>query len=170
MSPATVPYTAAFIESPPRPPKTSSTTESADQRADRDRPLVVGRVLLPAGRVTEVDEQAEPEDDHERADHLASAHVLLRQEVAEREREHHRGDEQRLDDREAAAVECARLEEIPGEQGDRAEEPHLLADQPHERHRVGERDRREVQRTLLLEGRREGEEECRDERQGSSHA
>ena len=60
-----------------------------------------GRVLVAAGRIAEVDEQREPDEDHDRADHLAPADVLLRQEVAEREREDDRRDEQRLDDRRA---------------------------------------------------------------------
>ena len=114
--PATVPYTAAFIERPPELPKASSRTESSDEQADRDRPLGVGRVLVPTGRVAEVDEQAEPDDDHDGADHLATAHVLLRQEVAERQSEHDGRDEQRLDDREASAVERAGLEQVSREQ------------------------------------------------------
>ena len=38
----------------------------------------VGRVLLSTRRVAEVDEEAEPRDDHDRADHLATANVLAR--------------------------------------------------------------------------------------------
>ena len=52
--PATVPYTAAFIERPPLLPRTSSRTQSSDEHADRDRPLGVGGVRVPTGRVAEV--------------------------------------------------------------------------------------------------------------------
>ena len=43
-------------------------------------------------------------------------------------------------------------------------------DEPHERHRVGQRDRREVQRPLLLERGSQREEERRDKRESCSHA
>ena len=57
MIPATVPYTAAFIERPPPRPNTKSAAESA-----ASSPIVIahwlfGRVLVPAGRVAEIDEQ-----------------------------------------------------------------------------------------------------------------
>jgi hypothetical protein len=72
--------------------------------------------------------------------------VLLGQEVAERQREHDRRHEQRLDDREAAAVERPGLKQVPGEQRKRADQPRPLAEQPHQRHRICQRDRRQVQR------------------------
>ena len=126
----------------------------------------VRRVLLAAGRVAEVDEQREADEDHHCADHLAAPDVLLRQHVAERQREHHGGDEQGLDHREAAAVERGGLERVAGEQRQRSDQPHLLAEQPDEGLRICERDRREVERALLLQRRREREQECGDECEG----
>ena len=82
--PATVPYTAAFIASAAR----RRQQQDARQREHDDRDAHSGRrVVDPAGRVAEDDEQPEPEDDHDRADHLAPADVLPRQQVAERQRE-----------------------------------------------------------------------------------
>ena len=146
--------------------------QDAEQRqhADRDRPLGVGRVGVPTGRVAVVHEQAEPEEDHGRPDHLPPADHLTGQEVAHRQHEDHRRHEQRLDDREASSVERAGLERVPREQRHGPHQPRRLTGQPHQRHRVGHRDRREVQRSLLLERGRDCEEERRHERQTRSHA
>ena len=120
--PATVPYTAAFIESPPEPPKASSRTESSESR-----PIVIAHWRLDAfsfprqGRRSR--RKAEPGDDHDGADHLATAHVLLREQVAERQGEHDGRDEQRLDHREASAVERAGLEQVPRDQRRSPEQP-----------------------------------------------
>ena len=100
---------------------------------------------------------------------LAAADVLLGQPVAERQGEDHRRDEQRLDDREPAAVECGGLEEVAGEQRHRAEQPHRLPGEPHERHRVAERDLGKVQRALLLKGCGQREQERGDQRKGRCH-
>ena len=47
--------------------------------------------------------------------------VLIGQPVAEREREHDGGDEERLDDRQASLVERDRLDDVAAQQGDGAE-------------------------------------------------
>jgi hypothetical protein len=76
--------------------------------------------------------------------------VLLGQEVAERQREHDRRHEQRLDDRQPAAIERSRLERVADQQGDGADQPRPLTGESHERHRLGERHRGEIESTLLL--------------------
>ena len=74
-----------------------------------DRPLVVRRVVLAAGRVPVNGEQREPEHDHGRAADLPPADPLIRQEPTEREREDDRRHEQRLDHGEPPAIEGGRL-------------------------------------------------------------
>ena len=111
---------------------------------DHDRPLEVRCVLVPAGRVGEHGEEREPGHDHGRADDLPRADVLVGQPVAERQREHDRGDEQWLDDRQATLVECDRLDHVTAQQRDGSQQPHRLADQLQQRGRVGERHLRKV--------------------------
>ena len=171
MIPETVPYTAAFIERSPPRPNTNSTAETTPRTAEGDQPTALfERILVAAGRIAEVDEQREPDDDHDRADHLAPPDVLLRQEVAERQGEDDRRDEQRLDHDEPAAVERAGLEQVARDEHEGADEPGHVAGEPDERLRVGERDRRKVQRAALLQRRRQREAECRDQCEGCSHA
>ena len=128
-----------------------------------------GAVSFPVAGSPKYGVEAEPDDDHQRADHLATTDVLPRQEVAEREREDDGRDEERLDDRDPAAIERACLEDIAGEKCERPEEPPRLPDETHERLRVGERDRREIERPLLLQRCRKRKEERRDECEDFGH-
>ena len=62
-----------------------------------------------------------------------------------------------------------RLEDVAGEQRDRAQQPHRLAGEPGERLRVAQRDLRQVERALLLQRCGEREEERGDQREGRGH-
>jgi hypothetical protein len=88
--------------------------------------------------------------------------VLTRQEVAEREREDNRRNEQWLDDRGASSIERRGLEQIAGKERQGADQPHRLTDKARKRLRVSKSDLREVQRALLLQRRCQGEEGRRD--------
>ena len=147
---------------PPRP-RMSRITETATTMPIAIAHSLFGALVVASGRVAEVGVEAEPDHDHDRADHLAATDVLLRQEVAERQREDDRRDEQRLDDRDPATIERTRLEDVAGEERERSEQPPRLPDEAQERLRVGERDLREVERPLLLQRCRKREEERRDE-------
>ena len=168
-----MPATAAVDRCDPRrravPTEHQEPSADRAQHHDRDRPLVVRRVVLPARRVAVDREHGEPEHDHDCAADLATPDALVRQQPAEREREDDRGHEQRLDDREPAAVERARLEHVADEQRRGAEQPHALADEPYERHRVRERDSVEVEGALLLERRGDREQEGRHECERGRH-
>ena len=87
MIPATVPYDGRLHREVAAAAEHEQHRGDDAEDADRDRPLAVGGILVPARRIAEVDEQREPDEDHDGADHLAAPDVLLRQEVAERERE-----------------------------------------------------------------------------------
>ena len=128
-----------------------------------------GALVVPSGRVAEVGVEAEPDDDHDGAEHLATSDMLPGQEVAERQREDDGRDEQRLDDREPPAIECGRLKDVAGKESERSEQPPRLPDEAHERLRIGERDLGEIQRSLLLQRCRNREEECRDECEDVRH-
>jgi hypothetical protein len=136
---------------------------------DRDRPLAARRVLAATGRVAEDREERQPDDDHRGSDDLVPTHVLTRQEVAEREREHDRRHEQRLDDRQPSAIERRGLEHIAHEQCHGPHQPHGLTDQPSQRGRAPKRQLRKVQRPLLLQRRRESEQEGGDEGEDRGH-
>jgi hypothetical protein len=89
--------------------------------------------------------------------------------VPEREREDDRGDEERLDHGQLPDVERDRLEDVAGEQRQRAEQPPCLLRQPDERARLAERDLAHPERALLLERRRQREQAGRDEREDVRH-
>ena len=86
-----------------------------------------GALSLPSGRVSDDHEGCEPEHDHDRAADLAAVDLLAREEVAEREREHDRRHEQRLDHRKPAVREGDGLEPVAAEERKRPGEPPLLA-------------------------------------------
>ena len=167
--PATVPYTAAFVVRPPRPPNRSSTTDTAATRAIASAHSFPGAFSRPPAGSPKMAKSANPSTITSCAGHLASTDVLARQEVAERQGEHDCRDEQRLDDREASTVERRRLEDVSGEKRQRPGEPGSLLGQPQERRRLGQRDRREVESAFLLERRRDGEQQRRDKGESRRH-
>ena len=128
-----------------------------------------GSVLATSRRVAVEREERQPDHDHRGTDQLVPTHVLVRQEVAEREREHDGHDEQRLDDRQPAAIEGSRLEQVADEQRSRSQQPSRLTDEPRQRGRAPKRQLREVERALLLQGRREREQEGGDESEECGH-
>ena len=89
--------------------------------------------------------------------------------IPEWEREDDRGDEQRLDHGQLPVVERDRLEDVAGEQRQRAEQPPFLPRQPDERARLAERDLAHPERALLLERRSQREQAGRDEREEVRH-
>ena len=96
-------------------------------------------------------------------------YVLLCQPVPEREGEDDRGDEERLDHGQLAVVERDCLEDVAGEQRQRAEQPPGLFRQADERARLAERDLAHPERALLLEGCRQREQAGCDERKDVRH-
>jgi len=138
--------------------------------APRSRsPLVVRRVVVPSRRVAEDRECAEPDQDHRGAADLAAADALVREPPAEREREHDRRHEERLDHGEPPVGERDGLEAVAAQQRDRPEQPPRLFHEVQERPRRAERKPTEVERSLLLERCREREEERRHEREDLGH-
>ena len=115
-----------------------------------------------AGGVTEDRVQREPEHDDDRADDLSPADGLVRQEVAERQRKDDGRDEQRLDDRELSVIERDRLDDVADEQRAGADKPPAACRQPGEGTQVVRRDP-EIEGSLLLKGRGDGEQERCDE-------
>ena len=139
------------------------------QRPDdeqRDEPLAVRRVLVAARRVSEDRVHRKPGDDDPCADDLAAPYGLVREEVAERQREDDGRDEQRLDDREPAVVESDRLHDVADEQCPRTDEPPVASRELRERAQVVRGDA-ELERALLLQRGRDSEEERRDKSPGS---
>src|SRR5207249_3535585 len=124
--------------------------------------------VVPARRLAEDREEGEPENDDTSADDLSPADVLLSEHVAEREREDHRRHEQRLDDGQPPVIESDRLHGVSNEERERSDEPPPALDETGERAQAVGRDRK-IQRALLLQRRRDGEEACRDEGEELGH-
>src|SRR5262249_55392622 len=97
------------------------------------------------GRIAEGCKECEPCDDDRSTDHLSDSDRLVCQEVAEWERPDHRRDEQRLDDRDAAAVEGGGLAADADDLRDEAEQPHPASEQDQEGLRTTKGDPLEVQ-------------------------
>ena len=134
-----------------------------------DRHSALGRVLVAAGRVAEVGEQREPDDDHDRADHLAPTDVLLRQPVAERQGEDDRVTSSGWMIESRPRSSAAAWNTIAGEQGGRAEQPHRLAGEPPSD--IGRASAiSEGQRTLLLQRGGQREQERGDQRESMPRA
>ena len=70
-----MPYTAAFFDRPPPLPSTSTDAEHYSRQIVIAH-WVLDAFVFPPGRVAVVDEQAEAEQDHGRAERLATADVL----------------------------------------------------------------------------------------------
>jgi hypothetical protein len=94
---------------------------------------------------------------------------LAREEIPEWECEHDRGHEQGLDDRQATVRKSHRLERVPDEERDCAEEPPRLFREVQERARRTEGDLPNPERSPLLQRRCEREEEGRDESKDLGH-
>ena len=99
-----------------------------------------------------------------RAEDVAARDHLVREEVAERHGPDDRRDEQRLDDRDAAAVERGRLEHDADGLRDEAEEPGAVPDQTEQRSRAPGLDA-ERERGPLPQGGREREGNRGDDRE-----
>ena len=130
-----------------------------------DRPVGVGRVVDPGRGIAERGEPDQADDDDRGPEDLASPDRLVREEVAEREGPDHRRDEERLDDRDAAAVERRRLQHDADDLHEQPEQPDPLPEEHSERQRVPEGDALEAQRRLLPERRGEREAHGRGQRE-----
>jgi hypothetical protein len=146
-----------------------STPAPACQHCDRDCPLPAGSCVVPSSGVADHGKDGEPDDDERGRSDLRAIDDLTRQEVSERQGEHDRRHEQRLDHGQLAVVERDRLTHVPTEESDRAQEPPGLADQPRERGRRAQRHLPHAERAFLLQGGSQREQERRTEREDVSH-
>ena len=127
-------------------------TSSAEIQSD------VGALSTPAAGSPTDREHGEPDDDDGCAGDVTARDRLVGQQVAERQSPHDRGHEQRLDDRDAAAVERSGLQRHAETLRRQAEQPDAVRQQPDEPAGIAGSDTR-IHRGALPQGRREGERE-----------
>ena len=139
--------------------------QTGSDHHQRGDPVRCRRVVDAGRRVADRREHGEPDDDDRRAGDVTARDRLVGQQVAERQRPHDRGHEQRLDDRHPAAVERSRLQRHAETLRRQTEQPHAVRQQPDEPAGITGSDTR-IHRGALPQRRREGErhrgDECED--------